>query len=140
MCWCYLSDYKVWLPALALVVCIQAVSVLAIKQLNWFQSQDGKQQQLTAAYVNEAEPLETKADKTIAATFSLSENCDIYIVIKKKSLCITSKSHKLLYNECFCENKQESEDHFRQCIAFYCYPQCNPASESLVGDMGVTVR
>lgn len=97
MCCSYLSDYKVWLPALALVVCIQAVSILAIKQLNWFQSQDGKQQQLTAAYVNEAEPLETKADKTIAATFSLSENCDIYIVIKK-SLCITSKSHKLLYN------------------------------------------
>ncbi len=90
------------ITSLAVGACIQAVSVLAIKQLRWFQSQNGKQQQLTAAYGNEAEHLQTKADKTIAATFSLSEHCDIYIVIylKKNSLLTTYKLHTLSKKDC----------------------------------------
>ena len=48
------------ISSLALVACIQAVSVLAIKQMRLLQSQYSKQLQVTTAYGNEAEHKRTQ--------------------------------------------------------------------------------
>lgn len=72
------------ITSLALVACIQAVSLVPI---SWDDSEakakTANNSNQATAYGNEAEHLQAKAHKTVAATFSLSEHCNIYIERKK---------------------------------------------------------
>lgn len=114
------------ITSLALVACIQAVSLVPI---SWDDSEakakTANNSNQATAYGNEAEHLQAKAHKTVAATFSLSEHCNIYIerkknpVKKNKQSCSRTATYMLhTFSKsycrmssfmCLCENKQNGQ-------------------------------